>query len=225
MQAEVMTLRLFNLESKFYRFMTRVGDCILLSLLWIVFSLPIVTCGAASSALYYAMHKALHDLGEGTVKEFWRGFKMNWKQATLVWLLNVALITFVVGDLFLIYRTQGTSGVVFKAFAVFAIVVVTWTLFWFPYLARFEDRIGTVLKNSFIFLTMNLGSAVLLLADFAAAVALTGFLYYIPLVPLFVPAVYAMCANLVLEKVFAKYMTNEEEEPQSELSQEKSENA
>lgn len=216
-------MRLFHLDSRFYRFMTRVGDCILLSLLWIVFSLPVVTCGAASSALYYAMHKALHDLGEGTVKEFWRGFKMNWKQATLVWLLNIALITFVVGDLFLIYRTQGTSGIVFKAFAVYAIVAVTWTLFWFPYLARFEDRIGTVLKNSFIFLTMNLGSSILLMAAFAAAVALTVFFYYIPLMPLFVPAVYAMCVDLVLEKVFARYMSDGAEEPQSELSQEKRE--
>ena len=218
-------MRLFNLDSKFYRFMTRVGDCILLSLLWIVFSLPVVTCGAASSALYYAMHKVLHDLGEGTVKEFWRGFKMNWKQATLMWLLEIVLVTFVVGDLYLIYRTQGTSGVVFKAFAVFAIVAVAWTLFWFPYLARFEAKTGMVLKNSFILMTMNLGSSILLLADFAAAAALTVFLYFIPLVPMFVPALYAMCANLVLEKVFAKYMTDGEDGPQSELSQEKSGNA
>ena len=215
-----MTLRLFNLESKFYRFMTKVADCIVLSLLWIVFSLPVVTCGAASAALYYAMHKVLHDMGEGTVKEFWRGFKMNWKQATLVWLLDIVLITFVVGDLFLIYRGQGTSGIVFKAFAVFAVIAVTWTLFWFPYLARFEAKIGMVLKNSFILLTMNLGSSILMLADFAAAVALTVFFYYIPLVPLFVPALYALCSNLVLEKVFAKYMVGEENGPQNELPQE-----
>ena len=218
-------MRLFSLDSKFYRFMTMVGDCILLSLLWIVFSLPIVTCGAASSALYYAMHKVLHNMGGGTVKEFWRGFKMNLKQATLVWLLNIALVTFVVGDLFLVYRGQGASGVVFKAFAVFAIVAVAWTLFWFPYLARFEAKTGMVLKNSFILMTMNLGSSILLLADFAAAAALIVFLYYIPLVPLFVPAVYAMCANLVVEKVFAKYMTDGAEEPQSEPLQEKSGNA
>ena len=218
-------MRLFNLNSKFYRFMSRAADCILLSLLWIVFSLPIVTCGAASAALYYAMHKVLHDMGKGTVKEFWRGFRMNWKQATLVWLLDIVLITFVVGDLFLIYRGQGTSGIVFKAFAVFAVIAVTWTLFWFPYLARFEDRTGTVLKNSFIFLTMNLGSSFLLLADFTAATALVVFLYYIPLVPLFVPGVYAMCANLVLEKVFAKYMADGAEEPQAELPQETSEDA
>ena len=218
-------MRLFNLNSKFYRFMTRAADCILLSLLWIVFSLPVVTCGAASAALYYATHKVLHDMGEGTMKEFWRGFRMNWKQATLVWLLDIVLITFVVGDLFLIYRSQGTSGIVFKAFAVFAVIAMIWTLFWFPYLARFEDRTGTVLKNSFIFLTMNLGSSILLLADFAAAAVLAAFLYYIPLVPLFVPGVYAMCANLVLEKVFAKYMADGAEEPQAGLPQETSEDA
>ena len=217
-------MRLFDLDSKFYRFMSRVGDFILLSLLWILFSLPIVTCGAATSALYYAMHKVLHDMGKGTVKEFWRGFRMNWKQATLVWLINIALVTFVVGDLYLIYLTQGTSGIVFKAFAVFAVVATAWTLFWFPYLARFEAKTGMVLKNSFILMTMNLGSSILLLADFAAAVALTFFLYFVPLVPLFVPAVYTMCANVILEKVFAQYMTDGMEQPQSELSQENSGN-
>ena len=218
-------MRLFNLNSKFYRFMSRAADCILLSLLWIVFSLPIVTCGAASAALYYAMHKVLHDMGKGTVKEFWRGFRMNWKQATLVWLLDIVLITFLVGDLFLIYRSQGTSGIVVKAFAVFAVIAMTWTLFWFPYLARFEAKTGVVLKNSFILMTMNLGSSILLLADFAAAAALAVFLYYIPLVPLFVPGLYAMCANLVLEKVFAKYMADGEEDPQAGLPQETSEDA
>lgn len=206
-------MRMFNLNSRFYGFMTKVGDFILLSLMWILFSLPIVTCGAASAALYYAMHKVLHNLGDGTVMEFWRGFKMNWKQGTLAWLLNIALITFLGGDLYLIYRTQGASSIVFLAFAVFAAVAVTWTLFWFPYLSRFEDKIGIVLKNSFLLLTMNLGSAILLLVDFSAAVALTLLLYYIPLVPLFVPALYAMCANLVLEKVFARYMPDGTEGP------------
>ena len=82
-----------------------------------------------------------------------------------------------------------------------------------------------MLKNSFIFLTMNLGSSILLLADFAAAAVLAVFLYYIPLVPLFVPAVYTMCANMILEKVFAQYMTGGEEEPQGELPQESGEDA
>ena len=201
-------MQLFGLDSKFYRVMSRIADFMILSVLWIVFSLPVVTCGAASAALYYAVHKILRDEGLGTVKEFWRGFRMNWKQATAVWLLALVLAGLAGGDLFLIYYFQGASGWVFKAFCLLAAVLLAWTLFWFPYVARFENKTGLILKNSFILLATNLGASVLLLADFAAATALAAvfFLCYFPLMPLFVPALYAVFANMILEKIFAKYI-------------------
>ena len=44
--------KFLNVENPFFRFMGRVADAILINFLWIIFSLPVVTLGAASSALY-----------------------------------------------------------------------------------------------------------------------------------------------------------------------------
>ena len=72
-------MRLFSVDSKFFAVMTKAWDFMFLSVLWLVFSLPVVTCGAATTALYYSMHKVLNDMGGSCIKEFWRSFRANWK--------------------------------------------------------------------------------------------------------------------------------------------------
>ena len=51
--------RLFDLDSPLIEALTKIGDCICLSALWLVFSLPVFTIGASSTALYSAVHHCL----------------------------------------------------------------------------------------------------------------------------------------------------------------------
>ena len=51
---------LFSISGKFYSFMTKVADLIILSVLWLLTSLPVITLGASGSALYYTMNYALN---------------------------------------------------------------------------------------------------------------------------------------------------------------------
>lgn len=43
---------LFNLDSGFSKFMNRVSDLFLLNILWVICSIPIITIGASTTALY-----------------------------------------------------------------------------------------------------------------------------------------------------------------------------
>ena len=45
--------RFFNYDSPLFSSINKIVDCVFLSLLWFVFSIPIVTMGASTSALYY----------------------------------------------------------------------------------------------------------------------------------------------------------------------------
>ena len=58
----------FDLDAPLFRFLTRVADMVILSLLWLIGSLPLFTLGISSTALYYAVNKSLIE-NRGTVSE------------------------------------------------------------------------------------------------------------------------------------------------------------
>ena len=75
-----------------FKGMEKVGDLLLINLLFVVCSLPVVTIGASATAMYYVLGRIRRQ--EGTVtKDFFRSFRENFRQASLYWgvLLLVAL--------------------------------------------------------------------------------------------------------------------------------------
>lgn len=76
----------FDLDAPLFRFLTRVADMVILSLLWLIGSLPLFTLGISSTALYYAVNKSLIE-DRGTVsEEFFRAYRRSFRQATLSFL-------------------------------------------------------------------------------------------------------------------------------------------
>ena len=76
----------FSLDSKFMQAMSRVADLIILNVIYLVTCLPVVTIGAASTALYTVCFR-LGTAREGSlVKGYFRAFRDEFRQATLIWL-------------------------------------------------------------------------------------------------------------------------------------------
>ena len=89
---------LLDIDNPVIRFIIKIFDCMVLSVLWAVFSLPIITMGAASTALYSAVYHHIR-MEEGYLwKSFWTAFKENFKRSTLSWLPLLAMILFLVYD-------------------------------------------------------------------------------------------------------------------------------
>ena len=82
--------RFFNMDNKFFVFMGRVADLILLNILCILCCIPIVTAGASITALYYVTLKMARDEESYIIRSFFRSFKQNFKQSTLIWILMLA---------------------------------------------------------------------------------------------------------------------------------------
>ena len=83
-------MNLFGINSPVIQFLAKVGDLIILNILTLILSLPIVTIGAATTALHYAVDKVFTD--EGTLlKNYFHAFKINFKQSTIYWLLLLVL--------------------------------------------------------------------------------------------------------------------------------------
>ena len=62
--------RFFNMDNKFFTFMGRIADLIILNLLCIVCCIPIVTIGPAITAMFYVTMKMVRNEEAYIVKGF-----------------------------------------------------------------------------------------------------------------------------------------------------------
>ena len=76
---------MFKLDSPLMNFLGRVCDIMILNVLLIVFSIPIFTAGAAITAAYSVSYKMVKNEESYIIKGFWKAFKENFKQSTVIW--------------------------------------------------------------------------------------------------------------------------------------------
>lgn len=201
---------LFNFDNKIFRILRKFCEMIYLNLLWLLFSLPIITIGASTTALYYATNKSLfHDRGY-VWNEFWDSFKSNFKQSTICWLLMLGIYLLTIVDFWILYTLSpsGEKNIIIFIISILMIALVTfWAIFIFPYIARFEDPLKFVLKNSIVLALANILRSILL--TLLLVVAILVCLLCLPLIAL-IPGGYMCCSVLIIEKIFQKIMSPED---------------
>lgn len=139
-------------DSSFGRLMTRCGIIIAANIMFILFSLPVVTIGASYVALYHVMLKTLR--GDGVInpfKQFWIGFKSNFKQSTIYWIVVLVLVIFGYVDVMFCRQMGGVLEYFMYALYAIGIVVLVITLYLFPTMAAFADTIPHLIRNAFFF--------------------------------------------------------------------------
>ena len=143
---------LISNESTFGRLMTRLGIVIGANLCFVLFSLPVVTTGASLAALYHVMLKVLR--GDGVLnpfKTFWKGFKSNFRQGTIAFLIFGALLIFLLMDLYICRQAGGVIGAMQYPLYALCFVLILLALFLFPTMAAFEDSLPGLLRSSLYF--------------------------------------------------------------------------
>ena len=90
---------LFNPENRFWNFMNKITDVFLLGILWFLFSIPVVTMGAATTSLYQFTLKQADDEEGYVFKSFLKAFMKNFRQATMLWLIVLAAGAFLAADM------------------------------------------------------------------------------------------------------------------------------
>ena len=198
----------FDSESPFFRFLGRVLDIVVLSVLWLICSLPIVTIGPASAALYYSCAKCLRHQEPGPYRNFFSAFRQNLKTgigATMVLLLLAVLLG--AGYRFLAGVVGSASpvwGAMRVMYLVLMVIPVSVSACAFPLLSRFTYTVGELLSNSLRMTFRHLPRMVAAGALTATAVALTVLFWYCGVI-LLTPALSALLTTFLLEPVFRKY--------------------
>lgn len=156
------------------RILTHIFDFILLNILWLLTSIPIVTLGAATAALYSVMMSVVEKKEGYIIKDYWKAFCRNFKQSTVVWILLLFLgaclwfdLTFI-GVVPGLFRQIGT--VVLGAVLIFYFMEC---IFVFPLIAKFENSTGNMIKNALLIPVSRLPYALMILFMTGAAIMVT----------------------------------------------------
>lgn len=95
---------LCNTDKPLFAVLTKLTYSAYLNILWLVCSLPIVTIGASTTALFYVTLKMAEDRDDGLTRMFFKAFRENFKPATKLWLILLAVGSFLAADGFVLRR-------------------------------------------------------------------------------------------------------------------------
>lgn len=194
-----------NSEKKnpLFSFLNLLGQLILLSILWTVCCLPIITVGASTVALYYTVVKVLRRNQDSLFAAFFRGFRNNFLQSlniNMVFLCYFGILAY-----FAIPRlsaAQSGADIGFYALVGLAILGALPLSFVYPTISRFYHKGGALVR----FLLMVIGKHPHIVLGCTLLLA-AGILLVLsnPAALLFVPGVVCYVQSLLLEPVFRKY--------------------
>lgn len=209
----------FNIDSPIMRFLSKVCDLMILNVLCIVCCLPIVTAGASVTALYTVTMKMVRGEESYIFKGFFKAFKENFKQSTIIWLIMAVFGVFIFVDYqaasILPENMSNIFRILIGALIIFYAMVLSYI---FPYTARFANSIKNIFKNSLLIAILNLPWTILIVAipgvlGFATFLTTRTLVYGSMLWMLFGFAVVAYVESMMFRKIFAKYEPHTEKEP------------
>lgn len=175
--------RLFSYDNPFWQLVNKALQLFLLNLLWLFFSLPVVTMGASTAALYSMTHKMVRNQEGYLFSGFLHGFRTNWKQATVIWLILLAAGIFLGVDLSVYLNQTSTGPVSFILMTAFFAVLVLYAmelLYVFAVLARFENTVVRTMGAALLIAIRNLPRTILMIAADVLLLA-AGFLIFPPI--------------------------------------------
>ncbi|MEH2945572.1 DUF624 domain-containing protein [Sporofaciens sp. JLR.KK001] len=157
-------MNFFVIDSPVMRFLGRIGDIIILNLIFVVTALPVVTVGMALSALYTVAMKLARGEDPSVLREYIRAFWRNRKPATICWLIMAAAGALIFLDFRLAGAFGGTLYTVVRLLLamIFGVWMLTF-LYLFPYIARFENTVFHSVKNALFLSAAHLPSTVMML--------------------------------------------------------------
>ncbi len=136
-------------DNPVFRFMGKLGDTVLLNLVWLLCSLPVVTLGASSTALFFVTGKMSRGEEYRLFRDFFRSFRENLRQATVLWLILTAAAALFLADLWLGLHTDSPAGNMYRGIGIALLLI--WLMaegFAFPLLARYTYSIGRLIFDS-----------------------------------------------------------------------------
>ncbi|MGI6089659.1 YesL family protein [Bilifractor porci] len=208
-------MKFFNMDSPVSRFLTKLFDIVWLNILTMICALPIVTAGASFTAMHYVLLHMVRNEEGYIAKSFFRAFKQNFRQATLVWLTVLPFLLLYAG-IFVFFGRDENGSLTAAGIAVLVafILLLPFLLFLFPLLARFETNIRQLYKNTVLIMFAHSKTSIfMILTHLVFWYAIWKWLAYVAfLIPLMFFTLPGYICAVLYTPVLKKYEPEEQKE-------------
>lgn len=210
----------FSSEGPLIGFLQKIGMLIVLSVLFLLCSFPLVTMGAAASALYYAVAKSVRRGRGYPTKEFFRAFKRNLKNGTVLTVIFGGFAALILYNREVLWQASSgeremlseimmgspdggalTLYVIYDGMLLFLAML---TIYLFPILSRFVMKLSDIVKLSFVMSLRFFYVTALLMAGTGILLYLQWKVLPIPTI-LLLPGGWTYLSSFLLERVMRIY--------------------
>jgi uncharacterized membrane protein YesL len=195
---------IFNLDNGFFTTINKLIDILLLSIIWVIICIPIITIGPATTALYYTVVKVIRRERGYLLSEFFKCFKDNFKTGALAGIIMTILAIALYADRKIVSTFDGNLYFfMFSIFNAMILLLFCVSIYVFPILSRFNVGLKQLFKSSLLMAIKHLPTTILM------AVIIIAFMlgiYIMPPVAFVGPALCFLLCSFLLERVFKKYM-------------------
>ncbi len=209
---------IFNMDNGFFSAVGKLVDIVIVSLMWILLMIPIITIGPATSAMYYCMVKVIRRERGYLTREFISAFKMNFKVGTLTSIILAFMYFVLIFDLTWARQMEGIPGfILVSVFNSMLFLITCIALYAFPILSRFRIKTKQLLKTSLFMAMKHLPSTILIaiiVAFFAIATYLINILFIVT------PGLCCLLVSFLFERIFKKYMPEKAEDEENNVKDE-----
>lgn len=158
-------MKFFDIDSSFMQGLTKFANLMFLNVMTLLLCIPVVTAGAALTAMHYVALKMVRDEDCYIFKDYFKSFKTNFKQATMLWILVIFTVVLLAGDFYILNHVEGLAfSNVWKVIIMVIALLVAFTLtFLFPTLAKFDNSVPHTIKNAFAISVLQLPKTILMI--------------------------------------------------------------
>lgn len=212
---------IFSLDNPIMQTLSKIADLMILNVTFIICCLPVFTIGAALTGLSYVSLKMAENEEGYIFKGFLKSFKQNFKQATVIWLIMLAIGLVLGADFYILSASSGTFITTIRVILVItAFIYLMIMLYVFPTLARFYNSTKNTLRNAFLMSIADFPRTLIMLVITVGSVLITLYNGYTLAYGLLIWilggfALVSYLNSFFLKKVFAKYTPKEETEEES----------
>lgn len=210
---------LLNLDNPVFRALSKIFDVGWLSLLYVIFCIPVVTIGPATIALYYTAAKVIRKDAGYVRKEFWQCFKSNFKNGLIFGVAALAIQALMIWNVDMISTHPQMYSTFLHAFYM-AVTLITLCMmcYIYPILSRFEMKRTQVLRLALYMLMRHFVTTIILAVIVVAS--LLG-LYYgvfsgLFVVILVIPGAMATLYTVPMERILRMYTPKSDEKKTSD---------
>ncbi len=142
---------MFSYDSGFSILIRKLWTLVALSCLWLLCCLPVVTIGASTVSLVYAVRKNLLEEEGYAARNFLGCFRQEFWGATKIWLIFLGASLFLAWDAWIFFQMllrNDPEGILLVVIGLMLLAAVVWCVHCLYYLATFEDNTKMVLKNA-----------------------------------------------------------------------------